>query len=361
MKVVDVTARPVNLVLRTPMALLGGSVSSIDNVLVEVHTSDGVVGLSEATPRPAINGESVASVVSMVTGPLAAALQGVDVGGLSAIEQRLQAVAGNPIAKSAVETAALDGLAKTLGVSCHSLLGGFATEVPVAALLPLGDPKSVAELADELRTRHGITAFKIKVGRDIDRDEAAVKEVRGRQPDATLCADANGGFTPVDAKRFLRFAQEYGLVSVEEPVKRNGQLPRNALLGRPGVEIVGDESCGEVDTALAALKADDVTALTVKVGRTGVSGSSKLRSVADWLGAPVIMGYEHVSSLGAAASLAFAASAPSTALRPTEVIAFLDFVNDLTHNPLVVTGGIVRVPAGFGFGMELHERVAYRS
>ena len=55
-----------------------GSVSSADNVLVRVHTDAGLVGQAEAQPRPYTYGETQASIVDAVGGPLNAALVGVD-------------------------------------------------------------------------------------------------------------------------------------------------------------------------------------------------------------------------------------------------------------------------------------------
>jgi L-alanine-DL-glutamate epimerase-like enolase superfamily enzyme len=55
----------------------------------------------------------------------------------------------------------------------------------------------MVELAIAVRERHGVLAFKVKVGRDVETDLAACRGIRAALPDADLYVDANRGWPTV--------------------------------------------------------------------------------------------------------------------------------------------------------------------
>ena len=81
---------------------------SADNVLVRVHTDAGVIGQAEAQPRPYTYGETQASIVETVGGRLNEALTGLDPLRVELVAQRCAEVAGNYVARAAVDLAVWD-------------------------------------------------------------------------------------------------------------------------------------------------------------------------------------------------------------------------------------------------------------
>lgn len=360
MKIDSLTVTPMRLPLAKALNLRGGSASGFTNVIVKVVTSDGVVGYGESSPRPKLNGESTASVREIVENVLAPMLIGKELRGLAAITAAMSPVVGNASAKSAVEGAALDALARSLGVSCHVLLGGFTDRIRCSGLLPLGEPVEVTEKAIEMSETHGISDFKIKIGADLDRDIRTAELIRAQYPDAVLYADANGGYTPAEAAAFLRVAQDQRFTMVEEPIAMPGNDVRRRLTESTFVRIIGDESCTTEAQAMAALSAGACSGVSIKVARTGMVGSAGLRQHASTLGASVHIGYELVSSVGAAASLAFACASPVSCANPTEGVAFLELADDVVAERLPVIAGHLEVPEGSGFGVAVDEQAVKR-
>lgn len=356
MRIESLTATPVRLPLAKSLKLLGGSTPEFTNVIVTICSTDGAVGYGEATPRPKLNGESVASVLDIVENALAPQLIGRDIHGLNAIAVALHGVQGNASAKAAVEAAALDALAKTLDVACHVLLGGFTDRIPCAGLLPLGPPSEVVEGAQEMHAKYGISNFKIKVGADLQRDISAAELLRAQYPDAVLYADANAGYDPVRAAAFLRAAEELHFTMVEEPTAHPGSAVRRRLTESTFVSVVGDESCTTTAQAIGALSAGCCSGVSIKAARTGLTGSAAVRQHATELGANVHIGYELVSALGAATSLAFACSSRATSAYPTESVAYLQLAEDIVADPVPVVAGHVQVPHGSGFGVEVDQQ-----
>lgn len=353
MKIASVTTQPVELTLTSPMELVAGSTGSVTNVLVTVTTDSGVRGFGEATPRPKLNGESVASVMSVIGDHFAPVLGAHEIDGLAQVSRQLATFPGNGAAKAGVEVAVLDAFAKTVGTSCHTLLGGFTDSLPAAALLPLKPAEALIDLAASYQETLGVSVFKLKVGRNLDRDLAVVGALRSAYPTHDFYADANGSYTPADAARFLACAVEHRLSMVEELIGAEHLSARARLTASSYLPVLGDETCADKRSALRELSSGAVSGVSLKVGRTGLSASTQIRSAAETWGLPVVMGYEHVSSLGAAASLAFAAGMPSTSAGATEVLSFLELERDLTTEPLEVSEGRVRLPSGPGLGIEI--------
>ena len=109
--------------------------SSADNVLVRVHTDGGVIGQAEAQPRPYTYGETQASIVETVGGRLNEALTGLDPLRVELASQRCAGVAGNYVARAAVDLAIWDLVGRLLGCPCHTLLGGFAEDVEAGPMV----------------------------------------------------------------------------------------------------------------------------------------------------------------------------------------------------------------------------------
>ena len=144
-----------------------------------------------------------------------------------------------PSAKMAVETALLDVASRAQGKSLAALLHPqAASHVLVNATLghlPLRESVRRAKAF----TQQGYTCIKLKVGvgaveEDIER-VGAIRQAVG--PDVTLRLDANGAWTPQQARDVLMQVAVYGVEMVEQPVAD--------LVGFEsfsGIKVAADES-----------------------------------------------------------------------------------------------------------------------
>src|SRR5947209_1278281 len=198
-RITAVQAIPFALPYRRAPAFASGSVQSADNVLVRVHTDAGLIGQAEAQPRPYTYGETQTSIVEAVGGQLSEALAGVDPLRIELVAQRCAAIAGNRVARGAVDLAVWDLVGQVLGCPCHRLLGGFADDVAAAHMVSFDEPSAMADEAVAVNEQFGIKSFKVKVGRTPDLDVAAVRAIREALSDADLYVDANRGWSYGDA------------------------------------------------------------------------------------------------------------------------------------------------------------------
>src|SRR3954471_7602500 len=122
-RITAVEAIPFALPYRRAPKFASGEVSSADNVLVRVRTDAGLVGQAEAQPRPYTYGETQASIVAVVGGALNEVLTGVDPLRIERVAARCARVAGNYVARGAVDLAVWDLVGQILRRPCHTLLG----------------------------------------------------------------------------------------------------------------------------------------------------------------------------------------------------------------------------------------------
>jgi L-Ala-D/L-Glu epimerase len=354
-RITTVEAIPFALPYRRPPAFASGTVSSADNVLVRVHSDAGLVGQAEAQPRPYTYGETQASIVDAVGGPLNESLTGLDPLRVELVAERCARVAGNNVARGAVDLAVWDLVGQILGSPCHTLLGGFADDVAAAHMVSFGEPVAMADEATEINERLGVDTFKVKVGRAPDVDVAAVHAIRDALPGADLYVDANRGWSYDDAVWAGDALIEVGVRAIEEPISVEDRAARVRLASRLVVPLVGDESCISLRHVNTELEEGAVRAVSVKTARTGFTESRQILNLCLARNVPAIVGSQYEGAIGATATIAFAAAFAATAGQPAEITNFLDLADDVVVAPPEVRDGRASVPTAHGLGITVDE------
>lgn len=220
-------------------------------LVVEIELADGTRGFGEAP-----GGEDVARLLA----PLARSWLGRDPLAERGLLRRDFARIGfanrngraGLAAFAALDLAAWDAAARLLGRPLAALLGaeGPPPPLPIAAPLPAAVPPAgeeersalhrhmadaanaarIADLAEEMAGRGGITAFKWKSpGQDIGWDEAAIAALRRRLgPGVRLRHDPNAAFGTEAALALARRLLPYGLEFLEDPADGLEALARLA-------------------------------------------------------------------------------------------------------------------------------------
>ena len=172
-------------------------------------------------------------------------------------------------ALSAVDIALWDLKARLLELPLTDLFGRVHDRVPVygsGGFTTFDD----AELAEQVAgwQAAGCTAMKIKIGeswgsrtgRDLER-VSRLRELAG--DDAELMVDANGGYSPGQARRVGRILDELGVVWFEEPVSSD-DVPTLALLrGVLRCDVAAGEYVADVRDAARLIPSVDCLQLDV--------------------------------------------------------------------------------------------------
>lgn len=355
MKIEEVTATPFRLPFAREISLSTGIRGVAENVLVSVRTSDGVVGHAECLPRPTLYGETFGTAAQVIEQVLAPKVHGLSVGNIELIHDRLAFLAGNYSARSAIEIAAFDAFAQTIGRPAHELLGGYQSSIACCPLLGYGTPDEVAEEALAAISEFGVGTLKFKVGASAEGDAAVARRVREAVgDDVAMYADANGRFTFAEAMRFIAAVSDLQLRWLEEPTSASA-ADRARLVDAVEYPIFADESAITPRAASGELLGARATGIVIKPARTGIVDSSRIRSMCDAIGVPVCVGSQGDSAIGALIAAAFAASAPSTAANAAEVLFYQGLADQLVADLPTVSGGRMSLPDRPGFGVDIDQ------
>ena len=294
-----VDAAPLDMPLTEPFAIAKGAPAVAANVLVTITLADGTVGLGEAAPFTAISGETQSGSLAAIES-VRSSLLGQDVRRYRHLSARLgDANGAEPAARCALEMAILDALTRHLRVPLWAFFGGRGTELDTDMTITAGDARHAAAAAVACQAR-GIHTLKIKVGAEAPTvDAERVAAVHRAAPGAKLLADANGGYTPEQAKQFLDELAErqVPLELFEQPVERErwlelAPLVRSPSRSRPAlpVSICADESVRSAADALHLIREGAVDAVNIKPMKSGIVEALAIWDVATAAGLKLMIG-----------------------------------------------------------------------
>ncbi|WP_433785447.1 mandelate racemase/muconate lactonizing enzyme family protein [Actinomycetospora sp. CA-101289] len=354
MKIRSVEAIPLAIPYRRPFAFASGTATAADHVLVRVTTDDGLVGHGEAPPRPYTYGETAASIVAAVRDLFAPVLVGADPFARERIRADLARTVANNAARGAIDVALWDLVGQACGQPVHALLGHAADDVRVAHMIGLGTPAEMVADAVEMSEQYGVEAFKVKVGRDLAHDLAAVRELRRELGDsAELYADANRGWDADTAIVAARRLTDFHVTMLEEPNPADDVLGRRRIVAASPIPVVGDESTITLGGVARSLLDAESQAISVKVARTGFTDSAKIVGLCEGLGVTTVVGNQIDGMLGTVASTALACGLRSLARHPVEVTNFLLMTDDVLTDPPVIADGRAAARQGPGLGVAI--------
>jgi muconate cycloisomerase len=329
----------------------------LSNVIVKIHTDEGITGIGEA----ACDGTEPVEVVKvMIDRYMAPRLIGEDP---MDWEYLIDLVSWDTprgatrFSSSGIDLALHDLVGKVLGIPVYTLLGGCRRAKVLASIeVPRGTPEQMAEHSYEYFMQ-GIRGIKAKVGSDPMRDAESVKAIRERLGDGiSLRADANCGYTVKEAKVFCELVQRYdvGLELLEQPVKKHDLEGLKEVKEATSLPIEVDESAYSLTMVHLILKHDAADIINTKCAKAGgIKGVREWAAAAKAADRSIVIGTEWGAGLKVAAKLHLGA-ALSNAL---PVVEFTEIMIHelLLREPLELQDGYLCVPTGPGLGLELDD------
>ena len=273
---------------------------------------------------------------------------------------------------SSLEMALLDleGRRKEKPV-CELLGGRVRDSVNVSWVIYI---RSSEQMEDEVKDKiaEGFTAFKMKVGEDIDEDLQRVnafREIAGA--DAYLKLDASGEWEELEAIENVRQLAELGADAIETPIR---QVSRNVAkheaetinrspdaaaqaLGRvraavpiPVIEHVADFADDFAQSLIQHRSVDVFNIIPCQAG--GLVRAGHLAQIAESAGIASLIGSTIELGPGTAAAIHLAAASESVTIASDLVGPGL-LEGDVVKSPFQYTNGRIHVPHGAGLGIEL--------
>lgn len=291
---------------RTAFASANETVRRETHAIVALH-ADGLTGWGEA-PVPAAPlylPESLASVLDALEHHLIPRLLGRSLAGPADAGAAMAPVRGQLFAKHALETAALDLIARARGTSLAALLGADARHVPAGATFGL--PDRASDLFDPIDAALAGGASRVKVKIAPGRDRAILAPLRARYPDLALTADGNSAYGPEDVA-VLRGLDDLGLTLLEQPLAWDDFVDHAALQAAIETPVALDESLQSENDLKTAIALGSCRAIVLKPAHVGGPWQAKrLHDEARAAGLAVMVGGMHDFCIARAANLAVAA------------------------------------------------------
>jgi L-Ala-D/L-Glu epimerase len=259
-----------------PFVIASGAMQSTRSAIVKVelldaHLHQSAVGLGEAACLPPVTVEDQGDVVKAIQ-HVSSQLLGRHIADFDGLSGLLDAVLpGRPVARAGLEMALLDALARLRGVPLFQLLASertVACSIETDMTIPILPAAKMAELAATW-FRAGFRSLKVKVGKNLATDLAALLAIHQAAPQATLRIDANGGLTVSEALQVASAIANFGgtLECFEQPCATLDELAQvAAALEAP---VIADESVkteADLDNVIRLKAADGVNLKIMKSG-----------------------------------------------------------------------------------------------
>ena len=304
-----------DLPLHTPFGIAGGAQDLARNVLVTVELSDGTLGLGEAAPFPAYNGETQAdalAVLASVSASSALRDQPADLATWRTLADRFRSAGGHASgsAQCGFEMALLDALTRRAGLPLWRFFGGAGTTLETDMTVTTGTPEQSAADARAILAR-GIRQIKVKVGGPAGpaHDLARLAAIHAVAPASPLILDGNAGLTRAAAAELAQGLAKLGIrpALLEQWLAKTDFDGARALAESTGWRLAADEAAVTADdvSKLAAARAAQV--VNIKLMKAGVAVALDLAAAARAHGLGLMIGGNVEGSLAMTFSACFAA------------------------------------------------------
>lgn len=341
----------ISIPLIEPFVISLGTLYNAENVIVIIHTSQGITGWGECSPFLTINGESADTGIVVGT---YFEKQLVGANALN-IEERIadmnSVIYSNNSIKSAFDMALYDIAAQHAGVPLYQFLGGNAGK-PIFTdyTVSVGKAEKMATDAIKIKER-GFPVIKVKLGKNGKTDVQRIKAIREAVGyNIPIRIDANQGWNFEEAIETLKALAPYQIQHCEEPLPRSDYMRLPEIKKLSPIPIMSDESCCDHHDVKRLINLNACDLINIKLGKSGgIFNALKMIRLAEAAGMKIQLGAFLESRL---AMTAFA----HLALCSSNIVHF-DFDTALMFRQDPVAGGItyhsnglIKVPEAPGIG-----------
>jgi O-succinylbenzoate synthase len=263
-----------------------------------------------------------------------------------------RSVAGNPMAKAAVEMLLWDYMGKAQGEPLDEAIGESRGRAEAGIALGLWQDTEMKSLMESALIR-GYKRIKVKIERQNAFEK--LKTIRDTFPQIPLSADANGCFEFLRDMATLKRIDELRLQYLEQPFGygHDDVMAHSRLAKEISTPICLDESVMSVERAEEILDSGAASVINIKPGRVGgLTAAMEIAHAARRKGAHVWVGGMLETGIGRAFNVALASQRPFDYPGDTSPNDRY-FKKDVVMNPFVMKDGSVRPNRGPGAGVEL--------
>ncbi|GFZ25213.1 hydrophobic dipeptide epimerase [Lacrimispora indolis] len=353
MKITKINTKRVKIPLVEPFHISLGVITHAEQILVEIETDEGLVGIGEGSAAVLISGETLESIEAGIR-IMEKEIIGCDPMDIEKIYWIMdRAIAHCPSAKTAIDIACYDLIGKITNMPLYKVLGGNSNTFETDMTVGINDPAYMAEKA-RTHVAEGFDTIKTKVGTTVEADVARVKAIRDAVgPDVKIRLDANQGWTPKEAIAVINKLADYDIELIEQPVPYHDFDGLAFVTAHSPIPIMSDESVFNSKDAMRAVKMHAVDLINIKLMKCGgIREALKINAIAEAAGVECMLGcMAEESNIGVTAAASLGAAMKN--------ITRADLDAHLTLTDVAVKGGVIMengktmiLPEKPGLGLE---------
>ena len=333
MKITDISTHKVSAPLKTPFITSLREVNKLEDVVVVIECSNGLIGYGEGASTPIITGETIGSIMATID-YISQFLIGKDIEEFDDMIKIISSVIlHNTTAKSALVLAIYDLKAKSQNLPLYKMLGGEETRFETDITISLRDIDNML-LDVKSAINLGYDSFKIKLGnKDINKDIDTILAINSiLLTNSKLRLDANQAWSKEESVYILTQIEKKGIFVefVEQPTKADDFEALKYIKDRVQTPILADESIFTYNDAKRLLESKSIDFINIKLAKTGgITDAIKIANLAKEYNTKCMIGCMLEGAISISSALHF-----TSAFCDTITMIDLDGVNLLSSNPI---------------------------
>lgn len=354
MKIVSVSTSVEHFELVRPYTIAFRTVEAVENVIVELRTDRGLVGLGAASPEAYVTGETAEACRQSLDADALGWLVGEDVRRLPSLCRRLgREMSASPAARAAVDMALYDLLAQLIGVPLVEMLGRAHASLPTSITIGIKPVAETLQEAEEYLAR-GFRTLKIKIGHSLDEDLERLRQLREFVgAEVVIRVDPNQGYNQDEVKRFVESTRSIAIEFLEQPMPADQVAEMRALPEEVRAMLAADESLLNEHDAIQLVSPPRACGIfNIKLMKCGgIYAGQRIAAIAEISGIDLMWGCMDESIVSISAALHVALASPAT--RYLDLDGSFDLSRDIVAGGFVLEDGYLRTSESPGLGVHL--------
>jgi L-alanine-DL-glutamate epimerase-like enolase superfamily enzyme len=353
MKITAISSRVEHFPLRRPYVIAFRAIDAVDNVILELTTENGLVGIGAASPEPYVTGENNQTCQAVLGESSLDWLLGQDARELPALCRELaKRLPTTPAARAAVDMALHDLLAQQLGVPLVALLGRVHSSLPTSITIGIKSPGDTVAEAQEYIGR-GFRILKVKLGHDLATDILRLQRLRECVgSNIRLRVDANQGYNRDDLLQFFEHTTALNIELVEQPLSTRQTSTLRTLPETQRKQLAADESLlTEKDALELVMPPRPYGIFNIKLMKCGgLRPALRIATLAETAGVKLMWGCMDESIISISAALHGALASPAT--HYLDLDGSFDLARDIVTGGFILENGRLRTTDAPGLGIQ---------
>lgn len=353
MKIKSIKTYIRDLRLTKPYTIAFKTISTVDNVFVEVELENGMVGLGATNPSPDVVNETPEQALANYGDEFFHNLTGRDIRHFKQMIYECREKYPNlPGTQAGIDIALHDAFCQYLEIPIAEFYGVKIKSLPTSVTIGIMDIKSALEEAKSYWDS-GFKILKIKTGSNVEEDIERVAKLHeqfgGRMK---IRVDANQGYNLSDLKQFMKGTSTLSLDLIEQPLPVGSEIDLLELPETDRKKLAADESLKDAKYGLKWAQSPAPYGIyNIKLMKCGgIVGAQQISNIADQAGIDLFWGCNDESRISICAALHVAFANKRT--KYLDLDGSLDLAEDIVKGGFIIEDGNMLLTDKPGLGVQ---------